>query len=80
MSRDPTHRDVDMVVHALLAVGVVVADLYVILFLVPDLFDRHRSALDLAAVAVIGGAAAFSYLAGRYLWRSLHSITDGEEP
>jgi hypothetical protein len=79
MSADPTRHDVDVVTHVLLALGVVAADGYVLLFLVPDLFNRHRSELDLALVAVVVGALAFSYLAGRYLWRSLHSITDGED-
>lgn len=78
MSRGPAHHDVDVVVHALLALGVVAADLYVFLFLVPDLFDRHRSELDLAALALVGGAVAFSYLAGRHLWRSIDSFTDGD--
>ena len=80
MSDDPTRRDIDVVLHALLACGVAAADIYVVLFLAPDLFDRHRSELDLAALALIGGALAFSYLAGRYLWRSIHSITDGDNP
>ena len=79
MSKDPTRRDVDVVVHALLGLAVVVADGYVLLFLVPDLFDRHRSELDVAALAVVGSALAFSYLAVRYLWRSIHTLTDGED-
>jgi len=79
MSKDPTHHDIDIVVHALLAMGIVAADIYILLFLVPELFDRHSSGLDFAVVAIVGGALAFSYLAGRYLWRSIHTITDGED-
>ncbi len=80
MSDDPARRDVDIVVHALLALAVFGGDLYVVLFLVPELFDRHRSELDLLAVAALLGMLAFSYLAGRYLWRSIHSITHGDHP
>ena len=79
MSNDPTHHDLDVVVHALLALGVVASDAYILLFLVPDLFDRHRSEWDMVALAVVGGTLAFSYLASRYLWRSIHAIFHGED-
>jgi hypothetical protein len=79
MSENPTRRDLDIVLHMLLAVGIVAADAYILLFLAPDLFDRHRTELDLAVIVILGGALAFSYLAGRHLWRSIHTITDGED-
>jgi len=78
MSGGARNRDVDVVVHVLLAVALVAADAFVLLFLIPDLFDAHSSALDLLSLLLLIGSLAFSYLAGRYLWRSAHGI-DGED-
>jgi hypothetical protein len=79
MSEHPVHHDLDIVLHALLAAGLVAADAFIILFLVPEMFDQHSTELDLAALLAICGALAFSYLAGRHLWRSIQHIIDGED-
>jgi hypothetical protein len=80
MSSNPGNRDIDIVVHLVLATALVVADACVLLFAVPALFDRHRTELDLAALLLVTGSLAFSYLAGRYLWRSArHCIGGGDQ-
>ncbi len=79
MRDSPGRRDIDVVVHGALAIGLVAADVFVFLFLIPMLFDQHRSELDLASLVAAGAALAFTYLGGRYLWRSAHHSIGGDD-
>ena len=71
--------DVNVVVHALLGVIVVAITAVSVGYLVPELFDRHSSAADLAAAGVAVGTLAFTYIAGRYVWRSFRTTVSGED-
>lgn len=70
LDHDPNQRDVDVVLHSISGVGVAAATGTCLFYVVPDLFDRHSTAGDMGALAVVIGSLAFAYLAGRRVWRS----------
>jgi cytochrome b561 len=74
----PGDRDRHVVLHGVLAAILLLVVAAVFLFVVPDLFDRHDSSMDMLAIGAVIGTVAVTYLAARYLWRSFSSDGDVE--